>query len=518
MSLPIVRRVRDNLHGTVDISQLEDAVLAHPYVQRLRRIKQLAFLNYVFPTASHSRFEHSLGVMHLAGKAWYRLWSNQQRLGDSLSRFPNFAEMERQDPSSANLGLLGPTFTIAKELLNSEYHIQLIRLAGMLHDLGHPAFSHSGERFMPSWQEVLDANRDQLPDYLIEYMQNKIKNLLAKGKDPAKEKVRHEIFSILMIEKLLRDVYDEHPDLDIQVEPRDLIAVIIPEIEPAPHSKLNKYGIHRLIHELISGELDIDRMDYLTRDSRQCGVVYGIFDISRIWDSLQTYHDPRDNRLHVAISFSGLAAFEDYLRARHSMYLQVYFHKTAVAAEAMMQSLSARLGDWNFPARIEGYAELDETNIGFALLEAAREMISKPADYQRFSVMVRDLLYNRRLWKRVYEVTGKSRDKEYLKELHVAEDVLKKSGVMFEAISSGTSLTRFRAAESDSQLSSNYLRIIKKGARQYPVVVPIEQHLSVIDENEFVSIHRLYVPEKGESKGENLAEKMKLKIFEELSK
>src|SRR5690606_17629086 len=107
-------------------------------------------------------------------------------------------------------------------------------------------------------------------------------------------------------------------------------------ILPEPDSELVTRHAYELCHELISGELDLDRMDYLLRDSRECGVVYGIFDAGRILDSLCVYFDPRDEKLHVAISLSGLAAFEDYLRARHSMYLQLYFHKSSVAAEAMM--------------------------------------------------------------------------------------------------------------------------------------------------------------------------------------
>ena len=73
------------------------------------------------------------------------------------------------------------------------------------------------------------------------------------------------------------------------------------------------------------------------------GVVYGIFDAPRILDSLCTYYNPDDQSLHLAVQFAGLAAFEDYLRARQSMYLQVYFHKTGVACEAALQFLMKRL-------------------------------------------------------------------------------------------------------------------------------------------------------------------------------
>ena len=96
MSLEIVRRIRDNTHGTIDISALEDAVLNHEYVQRLRRIRQLAFLYLVFPGASHSRFEHSLGVMNMAGTAWAKLEANQRRLADSLQKYDDFAGLENR--------------------------------------------------------------------------------------------------------------------------------------------------------------------------------------------------------------------------------------------------------------------------------------------------------------------------------------------------------------------------------------------------------------------------------------
>ena len=118
-------------------------------------------------------------------------------------------------------------------------------------------------------------------------------------------------------------------------------------------------------------------MDYLIRDSRECGVVYGVFDVHRILDSLCLYHDAHDNRLHVAINYSGLPAFEDYLRARYSMYLQLYFHKSSVAAEAMIVELRKSLGNFKLPANIENYAALDEYKIHEVMLNEAREIEDK---------------------------------------------------------------------------------------------------------------------------------------------
>ncbi len=80
----------------------------------------------------------------------------------------------------------------------------------------------------------------------------------------------------------------------MEVDPQDVISVICPEIAPSETSPLKSLGIYRLLNELISGEIDIDRMDYLLRDSRECGVVYGVFDAGRILDGLSAYLDPED--------------------------------------------------------------------------------------------------------------------------------------------------------------------------------------------------------------------------------
>lgn len=495
MSLQIVRRIRGNVHGTIDVSALENAVLDHECVQRLRRIRQLAFLHFVFPGASHTRFEHSLGVMHMAGTAWRTLEINQRRYAENLQRIDDFAALERRGPPGngkvLSHGLLSPTFSLLDGIFGSDYHLQVLRLAALLHDVGHPPFSHSGERFLPSWRAVLAANSDA-PDYLRDYLQNRIQRLADRGQDPDQVSVRHEVFSLLMVDKILRETYAAHPGLKLPIDPRDVAAVMTTEIEPARHSSLWQYGLYRLMHELLSGELDIDRMDYLLRDSRECGVVYGIFDAHRILDSLCLYYDEQDAGLHVAIHVSGLAAFEDYLRARHSMYLQVYFHKTSTAAEAMMQHLARQLGGWRLPADVESYAEIDEYNIGEKLRQAAESSALSPEARREFLESVKGVLYHRRLWKRVYEVSGTFESPPSEAVLERARGVLKAGGHAFEEISSGSLLTRFRAREADAP-SRNYLRLIKKDEHQIPRVVPIEDHSRLIRDNSSAVIHRLYV-------------------------
>ena len=513
MALDIVRRIRGNMEENIPVTALENAVLTHPYLQRMRRIRQLAFLHYVFPGATHTRFEHALGVMHLAGIAWEKLRANQRRLSSSCLKFDDFSAREKAPAQGDFLhGLLAPTFAILDDILNADHVVQVMRLAGLLHDLGHPPFSHSGERFLPSWQATYEANAPALPPYLHTYFERSIARLKDQGKDPAKERVTHETLSILMIDRVLEETCAAYPHLAQGVSPQDVAAVLSTDIAPPAGSDLHKYGMVQLCRELIAGELDIDRMDYLLRDSRECGVVYGIFDTGRIFDALCLYYNPADGGFHIAITMAGLAAFEDYLRARHSMYMQVYYHKTSVAAEAMCEYLCDMLGDFTLPARLEEYAAFDEFSIGFKLNQWIEEHPSR-ARYVEAGQLLRDLLYDRRLFKRVYEISSSHPKDGSLEQLAKIRNYLHERGMICVQMSSSKALTRFspRLAREPSR---NYLRLVKKDARQFPRVYPIEDFAQVIGTSATVTIHRLYCRIKDDATGPDQASKLKSDIAE----
>ena len=513
MALEIVRRIRGNVHGSIDISAVEDRLLEHPCVQRLRRIRQLAFLSYVFPGATHTRFEHSLGVMQLAGVAWEKLKANQARLRHNVANIPDFAEREAKPADGILHGVLTPTFAKGDVLFDSDYTVQALRLAAFLHDLGHPPFSHSGERFLPTWAQVLAANKSKSSQAVLTFLQKKCDEIADAGIDPTKTKVRHEVFTILMVDRVLADLYRDFGK-GIQVAPQDVIAIINPNIPPESGSPLEQHGGYKLLNEMISGEFDIDRMDYLLRDSRECGVVYGIFDDGRILDSLTLYQDPQDESLHLAITMSGLAAFEDYLRARYSMYLQLYFHKTSVAAEAMLQSLGTQLGGWHLPADVDAYAEVDEYRIAESLRQAANSQITDPEAKEQFLETLDDLLYRRRLWKRVFEVSSADKEELPFGTLKKAQTILDSLGYRHEQVSSKSSLTRF-IPRGENQFSHNYLRLIKKDARQVPRVVPIEDHSPLIRANDRVYIRRIYM-ERGRTAAEDPVSEAKQTLTKQL--
>jgi len=245
-------RIRDPIHGFIHFSDAEKKVINLKEFQRLRNIKQLAFTYYVYPGAMHSRFEHSLGVMELAKQAFMYLLKDKE---SSL--------LIKESLKEVNLSI--------KNVLDG------LRLAALLHDVGHLPFSHGAEDILP------------------------------KGK-------KHEDISIEIIRSLSDklDSFYFHGITDfviqlIQNEP------IIPELN--------------FMRNILSGQIDVDRMDYLLRDSLHCGVKYGNFDHTRLLETLLVVKN-EINGVGLAIDYGGVQALEALILARYYMYTQVLCHRT----------------------------------------------------------------------------------------------------------------------------------------------------------------------------------------------
>jgi HD superfamily phosphohydrolase len=215
--------------------------------QRLRRIKQLGLALYTYQGAEHSRFAHSLGVLHLMTRV---------------------------------LDRLGETYSISEE------DRAAARAAALLHDVGHGSFSHVTEKVLGFHHEAWTV-RAVLSD-------------------------ETEIGQILKAYA---------PTL-----PRRVADIIEGKFQPAA------------LAQLVSSQLDVDRMDYLLRDSLMTGAKYGIYDLEWIINALQI--DEANDRIYVAAR--GLYAVEEYLQARYYMFRQVYFHRTLRSAEAVLRSILRR--------------------------------------------------------------------------------------------------------------------------------------------------------------------------------
>lgn len=227
--------VNDPVHGFISIpDNILFKLIEHPYLQRLRRIKQLGLTSLVYPGAVHTRFQHTLGAFYLMGSA--------------ISVLRNKGHLISSDESTA------------------------AHAAILMHDIGHGPFSHALEQTL-------------------------IENL------------NHEDISLLLMNRL-----NEHF--------KGQLSQAI-EIFKGQTGKL-------FLHQLVSSQLDMDRLDYLKRDSFFSGVSEGIIGSDRIIKMLEI----KNNQL--VIEAKGIYSIEKFLVARRLMYWQVYLHKTALVAEKML--------------------------------------------------------------------------------------------------------------------------------------------------------------------------------------
>ena len=233
--------INDPVYGFITVDdELIFGIIAHPYYQRLRRIHQMAMAHLVYPGAVHTRLHHSLGAYHLV--------------------------------SNAVSVLLEKGIEITPE------EAQGVKIAILLHDIGHGPFSHA------------------LENVLIENM-------------------HHEAISLLIMEELNKQFGGR--------------------LQTAIEIFTNAYP-KKFLHQLISGQLDVDRMDYLTRDSFFSGVSEGVIGYDRIIKMLTVHNG------ELMVEEKAIYSIEKFLVSRRLMYWQVYLHKTVLCAEQMLKRIIKR--------------------------------------------------------------------------------------------------------------------------------------------------------------------------------
>jgi HD superfamily phosphohydrolase len=330
----------DPIHDFIRVYNTELKIIDSPIFQRLRRIRQLSGAHLTYPSAQHSRFEHSLGVMHIAGQA-----------ATSLKE---------------------------KGFLKTD-QIQEIRLAALLHDVGHGPFSHL-------FEEVLQI----------------------------KKKISHEDIGKKIIQKF---------------EIADILSKA-----GFDKKKITKlafgYPKYRFVNEIISGSLSADMMDYLQRDGYFTGAEHAKIDHKRIIQSLDVY------RTKLALAKSALYSFESMILSRYQMFKAVYFHKTVRSAEVMMLE-SIRLADeyCRFTElSLDSYTNLTDELVISKILD----LPSNTKEQKRAKKFAIDY-QNRNLLKCVYEkiMTKKSQNTEQIRDRLAKKSRLERDDIFVDT--SGTS-------------------------------------------------------------------------------
>ncbi len=303
-------RVRDPIHGTIVVSDAEQAVIDTPLFQRLRHIRQLGFGELAFPGATHTRHAHSLGAMHVSG-----------RLLRAVAQAANLPE------------------AFAEQLLRA------VRVAVLVHDVGHMPLSHASEQIAPP-RELL-----QLPAWV----------------GPFGGQATHEDFTAkLILDSPLTDVLREHY-APFGVSPEAIAGLVI-GAEPPGGFAFKHEGADwaPLLRALVSGELDADRMDYLLRDSFYTGVNYGRYDLDWIVQNLGPAG--KNGKVYLALSRAAAFAFEDFLLSRYHMFISVYYHHTPVNFDYMLgRYFSEAPGEFEVPADPEHFLLCDDVALASVL-------------------------------------------------------------------------------------------------------------------------------------------------------
>jgi HD superfamily phosphohydrolase len=257
-------RIYDNIHGYITISELAESIINTPVFQRLRNIHQTGVLYLVFPTATHSRFEHSIGTYHLANKMITSIKMKQPELG------------------------------VTDEI------VELVSIAGLCHDLGHCMFSHLfDDYFLP-----------KLPNY----------NELG-------ENTTHEIRSISLLNYIV-----ERYNVNLNKEQLKVIGDLINPKTSEYDLWEQKYMVGKWIFQIISNpvnSIDVDKFDYLTRDTMAVGLKFS-FDYSRIIDDARV--------IDMNICYSSQCSEDIYhmFFIRYRLHRMIYNHKVVKAIELLV--------------------------------------------------------------------------------------------------------------------------------------------------------------------------------------
>ncbi len=283
--------VRDPIWNTIRLDPVSVRIVDAASFQRLRRIKQLGHAHLVYPGATHTRFDHALGVYHLARRA---------------------------------LLLMGERGLLAGV---RELDLTLVPLAGLLHDIAHYPYSHALE----------ELQADRIPGH-------------------------HEALAGRFL-----------ADQDVAAA----LATVAPEAAASIEALIRGRSASPL-QGLVSGSLDLDKIEYLKRDARFCGVPFGEVDVDRLLHALTLAEDPQSGRREVAVHEKGVAALESLLFAKYQMFRNVYWHHAVRAATVLYKRL---VGD-ALDSGLLGTDELvGETNEGllFRIAERARAGSSEVA-------------------------------------------------------------------------------------------------------------------------------------------
>ncbi len=295
IELQYPKTIGDPIHGYIPLTELEYQIIQLPILNRLHFVRQTALAFLVFPGSVTTRFSHVVGALHIGGKIISQLLSH---LGPA-----EFQEVFGKESKA-------------------EFIVQSIRLACLFHDLGHGPFSHAAE------DSMLKVTKKYHKDEITEAMK-------LFGKENENELPLHEFFSYKLVKKseIAQEIrtFKGTKEGDLMV---DFVSNLL--IKKQTKSFIAKHTNFKLLMQIVSSQLDADRMDYLLRDSLMSGVKFGLVDVDRIIKNMKIMKDSR-GKYQIAFHERAMGAIEDMLDARYKMYRWFYSHHTVVMTNDLIR-------------------------------------------------------------------------------------------------------------------------------------------------------------------------------------
>ena len=331
--------IKDPVHGYVYITESEKTIVDSYPVQRLRRLRQLAGSEYVYPGANHTRFEHCVGVMYLAGK---------------VLENPNVSRIVTDEEA------------------------EVTRIAALLHDVGHGPFSHVFEHLLV---RELNKTHEDITSWLVE--KSEIADRLSK----------------------------------MGFRPNEISSLAV--------GKLHKPN-RAFLDQIISSAVDVDKQDFIVRDSYHTGAEYGFIDVFRLIHALDVLGE------NLAVETGALSALESFIIARIESFKSIYFHRVGRAAQIMlamaMEKANDELGLTSFKTP-EEYLAMDDYTVWAATKKCEK------------SKRIIENLEQRRMVKCAYERTFYDKDTMISNifsrdsyRLQVQAEIAQDAGVAAEAV------------------------------------------------------------------------------------
>ncbi|MDO8999674.1 MAG: HD domain-containing protein [Bacteroidota bacterium] len=430
--------ILDPIHGLVKLSEIEKWILSQKPFNRLRRVKQNTFLYLVFPSANHTRFEHSIGVMHLAHQIYLHANDNYETGAYKKEKY-KVKETTDFVFCSTSAGLK----------TNEPLLIQELRLAALLHDVGHGPMSHKFDQYTITGNELLKIIKDD-SDLLV-YLNN-FENLL-NGHQA--KKIEHEVVSAVFIIKLIAELKrvsidsegkfnDRQKDIITQINPARIIKMIEPTFDAIEKIEFDGIDYTNFFSSIISSfPLDADRMDYLYRDSYFSGVKYGLYDLSRLLMSFIPVNE--NNSISLTIKESGIDSVIRFIQSRTHLYNQVYFHKTNRASNCMLDFACRNIDKSTPIIEAQNYKELEEFYWSNSDELFIWNTLSKKITTEKETEVLNELL-TRKLWKRVYQkkiVTTPTDKLDIARKLKDIKDKITKATLELENIGIDVAVDNF---------------------------------------------------------------------------